>query len=70
MSQREPTTPHKWSGPGVPPPKTFSRAGSPNHQDDSKESPMVTPNVLVAGMSRLGKGSRPVTTFLRGRSQR
>lgn len=29
--------------PGGPSAKTFPRAGSPNHQDDSKETPMVSP---------------------------
>jgi hypothetical protein len=30
-----------WSRPGGPSAKTFHRAGSPNHQNDSKEDPMV-----------------------------
>jgi hypothetical protein len=42
--------------PGSPSAKTFPRAGSPNHQDDSKENSMVAPNVLVPGMPRSGKG--------------
>jgi hypothetical protein len=56
---RRPGTNGGWGvvRPGSPSAKTFPRAGSPNHQDDSKEGPMVTPNRLVAGMPRAGKGS-------------
>ena len=35
-----PPTPRP-SLPGGPSAKTFHRAGSPNHQNDSKENPMV-----------------------------
>jgi hypothetical protein len=31
----------EWFRPGGPSAKTFHRAGSPNHQNDSKEDPMV-----------------------------
>ncbi len=48
--------------PGSPSAKTFPRAGSPNHQDDSKETPILAPNPLVSafligGMFGQGKGS-------------
>jgi hypothetical protein len=33
--------------PGGPSAKTFPRAGSPNHQDDSKEGPILAPYPLV-----------------------
>ncbi len=54
--------------PGGPSAKTFPRAGSPNHQDDSKETPIVAPHpfgasVLYGGMAGQGK-SAPLWRWL------
>ena len=38
--------------PGGPSAKSFHRAGSPNHQDDSKENPMVEPQPTRAEARR------------------
>ncbi len=40
---------HDTVRPGSPSAKTFPRAGSPNRQDDSKETPILSPFPLVGG---------------------
>ena len=40
--------------PGGPSAKSFHRAGSPNHQDDSKETPMVEPQAAPTEPRRGG----------------